>query len=704
MPHRDLPSDEALLATLLDEGRLALLAETGLPGSPPEEIFELFTRLAARLTNSPTSLLTFVDDARQYFKSAVGLHEPWATRRTSPLTHSFCKYVVALNAPLVVDDAREHPVLRLNRGTTEAGIVAYAGVPIYADESRRHPIGALCVIDGVSRTYDDETVKTLSDLAMACQATLDARLAKERLGARERVLEEAQSLARFGWFFIDAFDEVLVLSKPLSEHLLPPQALQTALPGDGQGGRRIPISEFRSALDDEGRSAFDAARAQALAEGAARCEVTYVFPGAARRHLSIGLRRFLRSHGNGIVGAVSDVTDERLREVRERSLDLKLAETQRLESLGVLAGGVAHDFNNLLGVVMGASSLLRIEHPNLEGPDAPLHQIETAARRASELATQLLSYAGRSNATLTEVDGAALVGDTLTLLGAMLPKRTRLVFRTNGGPAPVLADSAQLRQVILNLVLNASEALEGKDGVVDVETRVEHVARDAFRLAPVGSDCLAGRYFVVSVRDHGTGIAEQHLPRIFEPFFTTKLEGRGLGLSAVLGIVRRHAGALVVESSVDGEHHGTTFRVYLPLAANATAPVNSSDSTPAVLVVDDEAALRNLFGRMMKHLGFKPLLAASGREALSLHREHGATIALAILDLTMPDLDGVQTQEHLAAQGFAAPTLFVSGYAAPDDIADLTAGPNVRFLQKPFTIPELEAAIAAILPNREKKG
>jgi signal transduction histidine kinase len=403
----------------------------------------------------------------------------------------------------------------------------------------------------------------------------------------------------------------------------------------------------------------------------------------------------VRAHGGGasaVVSVLLDVSAERKAEQERERFRERMLHAQKLESLGLLAGGVAHDFNNLLVSVLGHASLL------LRGlaTDSPLRRhalaIETAATRAGEVARQMLAYAGRSQLRQEHVDLSALVHETAELLRVSVPRRAELRLELAPALALVLGDATQLRQVVLNLITNAAEALP--EGTGQITLRSGEQSREAIDVARcIGApDLRAPRFAFLEVRDTGSGMDAATLLRIFDPFFTTKATGRGLGLSAVLGIVRGHHGALFVDSTAGG---GTCMRVLLPVAERG-ARLRTATSEPAplapvpgtlVLVVDDEPEIRTVARHMLEALGFTVETADDGQQGLAACAR--TRFALVLLDMTMPGLDGSTTLSRLRARQPELRVLLTSGYERPPDRAP--------FLQKPFSLAELEHAIRAAL-------
>ncbi len=402
-------------------------------------------------------------------------------------------------------------------------------------------------------------------------------------------------------------------------------------------------------------------------------------------------------------GLMVDATARAQAEAREREFDRKLLETQKLESLGVLAGGIAHDFNNLLASMLGNASLVRLELPPGDPSQARLAQVETAARRAADLCAQLLAYAGRGTVPTSRVDLSALVRECVALLEVSHGKGTRLDLQLPASLPAVVADSTQVRQVVMNLVINAAEAIGDRTGVITVSTFAATATPEELRGGVGAPELPGGLYAGLEVRDTGGGIPAAVLARIFEPFFTTKFSGRGLGLSAVLGIVRSHRGALFVASEPG---KGTAFRLLLPAAApgdDAAGPALAGpgaaadaggDAEGGVLVVDDEPAVRDLAALALRQAGFEVFVAADGFEALELWRRHPEMIDAVLLDLTMPRLSGEETLRRLREAGATLPVILMSGYSAQESMRRAADHGAVAFLPKPFELRELIGLVA----------
>jgi PAS domain S-box-containing protein len=402
-------------------------------------------------------------------------------------------------------------------------------------------------------------------------------------------------------------------------------------------------------------------------------------------------------------GIARDVTEQKRREEERELLERRLQQTQKLESLGILAGGIAHDFNNLLTGILGHISLLRM-HPSCSPEIAQhAHHVEIAAARAADLCRQMLAYSGKGRFSVRRLELDELVRETTQLLELSIAKKTSLALTLRAPRATVEADATQLQQVVMNLVLNASEACEDHEGVVEVTTGVAAVTHEELRDAFLAPDLPGGNYVFVQVSDNGSGMSPDTLARIFDPFFTTKFTGRGLGLSAVLGIVRGHSGAIRVESALG---RGTTFRVLLPENVGEVRGAESSRRPPdargtgRILVVDDEEIVRAVTARVLSMLGYAVVTAADGREAVDVLKASREPIDAVLMDLTMPKLDGVAAFEELRSLQPDLPVILMSGYNEQDAVARFAASGLAGFLQKPFSAEMLSAKIARALRKR----
>jgi PAS domain S-box-containing protein len=404
--------------------------------------------------------------------------------------------------------------------------------------------------------------------------------------------------------------------------------------------------------------------------------------------------RDARGQFDGAVAVLMDITGRKARELDRQRDESRRRETQRLESLGVLAGGVAHDFNNLLTGVLGNIALLRAEVG--EGASETVDLIEESATRAAALCRQMLAFSGRGAFVMKPAELSELVASSLTLVRSSLGGRHALTSALPKGLGRVLVDASQLSQVVVNLVMNASEAIGDRAGQITVNTRrvrLDRAALDQTYLAPALPE---GDYVELSVRDDGGGIAGEVKDRLFEPFVSTRGPGRGLGLSAVLGVVRGHQAAVEVSSEPG---RGTTVRLFFQVLPASSLEVERPERLPSsgpgrlVLVVDDEPLMRSTLRRMLTRQGFLVEEARDGLEALELMK--GLAPDLVLLDVSMPRLDGASTFLELRKRGAKMPVVLMSGYSEQDALQGVLRDDLAGFLQKPFAPDALARALEA---------
>ena len=402
-----------------------------------------------------------------------------------------------------------------------------------------------------------------------------------------------------------------------------------------------------------------------------------------------------------MAGTHTDITSLKAAETEREKLRLKMLDSQKLESLGVLAGGIAHDFNNLLTVILANATLARDEAETPASRTNRLGDIETAARRAADLCRQMLAYAGRGNFVVEHTDLGKLVRDTSHLLHVSISKKAHLELTLAPGLPAIEADVSQIQQVVMNLVINASDALGDTAGKISLVTRLGRP-----QATPTGAihsfDLPEGPCVCLEVHDTGQGMTPATLARVFDPFFTTKFAGRGLGLAAVLGIVRAHHGALAVESTPG---RGSCFRLFLPAASaarGATAAVPAVPLPPrpvegTILIADDEPVVLSTTDHLLRRHGYQTVLATDGLEAVRHFEANPKGFAAVLLDLTMPGLDGAEALRKIRALNPDVRVLLMSGYSEQDVLARVRDQGPVPVLRKPFTHEILLARIAEVI-------
>ncbi len=398
----------------------------------------------------------------------------------------------------------------------------------------------------------------------------------------------------------------------------------------------------------------------------------------------------------GFTGIIRDITER-------KKLQEELIQSQKLEAIGRLAGGVAHDFNNLLSGILGYASYAK----SLAQPDSKiwrsLNLVQNSSEKAADLTRQLLGFSRRATYQAQTVDVNALISEVLKLMGRTINENVVVKQKLSPNLYCVEADVTQIQQAILNLCLNANDAMEGKGGILNLETRNVFFKKGGY--SPHQLNLSTGRYVQITINDTGVGMDEVTMRKMFDPFFTTKKVGRGtgLGLALAYGIVKSHGGNIVCSSAPD---HGSTFRIYLPVAKKAVCSAKSkrriiSDDFPTghetILVVDDEEVIRHLAKDVLKSLGYRIIVASSGKEAIRLYEKRSADVALVILDMIMPQMIGEEIYAELKKIRPDLKIILSSGYSRDGATTRLLKEGAAAFVQKPYTMGNLARVVRKIL-------
>ena len=409
--------------------------------------------------------------------------------------------------------------------------------------------------------------------------------------------------------------------------------------------------------------------------------------------------------GREVMAVVSrDVTEVvRAREER-RHMDEQIQSTQKLESLAVLAGGVAHDFSNLLTGILGHSELALMDLGRSMPSRGAIEHIQRGARRAAELCDQLRAYSGRGQFLVEPVCVSSLVREMSPLVEAAVQRKTVLEYELSDDAPLVDADASQIRQVVMNLVTNASEAMEGRAGVITISTGAIACPREYLNGCYMGEQLPEGDYVFLEVQDTGFGIDPETIEHVFEPFFSTKFTGRGLGLAAVSGIVRGHGGTLHVKSEPSA---GSAFRVLLPRSELQRSEYEGRPAAPLyqgqgrVLLVDDEELVRTVGTTILERFGFEVLCAAGGHEAIEVFGEHRGELRFVILDTNMPDLSGRETYDALRKIDASVPLMLCSGYSEMQTMRAFGGAGSHVFLRKPYDVEVVSRRVRELLEPGE---
>ncbi len=408
----------------------------------------------------------------------------------------------------------------------------------------------------------------------------------------------------------------------------------------------------------------------------------------------------------GSLGIFRDITEKQRADQERLNFERQLQQTQKLESLGVLSGGIAHDFNNILMAVLGNAELALDEVSSIPAARESITNITIAAHRAAELCRQMMAYSGKASFVQEPVDLCGLVAEMIHLLKTSISRKVVMNLNLAPNLPAVHGDPSQMRQIAMNLIINAADAIGDQGGVITITVNTMHCKEEHLRGTQLDNTLTPGKYVYLEVTDTGCGMDAETQARIFEPFFTTKFTGRGLGLSAVMGIIKTHKGGLKLVS-LPGQ--GTTFRVLFP-ATEVSADGRSPERLPTpievsekrvVLVADDEEMLRTLAGKMIERMGFAVLTAADGREAVDLYRDRGAEIDVVMLDMTMPNMDGAEAFKELYKLNPDIRVLIASGHTAKEVSACFGERSPGAYLQKPFTFGKLKEVLTSVMSTSE---
>ncbi|MBF0543573.1 MAG: PAS domain S-box protein [Candidatus Riflebacteria bacterium] len=404
---------------------------------------------------------------------------------------------------------------------------------------------------------------------------------------------------------------------------------------------------------------------------------------------------------SGIIGIATDITERKRSEGEQTKLQSMILQMKKLEGLGALAGGIAHDFNNLLTAIMGNIDLGILNLPPENESKKSLEAAKKASQQAANLCRQMLAYSGKSHFVVKPLNLNEEIFEMIKILEISIPKNITLKCDLSHDLPLIEADEVQIRQVIMNLVINASEAITTNIGIISISTKTELCQKQFFQDIWYNFTHPDGMYVCLEISDTGCGMSKETIEKIFDPFYTTKFTGRGLGLPAVLGIVHGHKGAIKIESKLG---KGTTFQVYFPPSTEIPQPSERSipnhsnwQGQGTILFVDDEAVLRELGEKLLRRAGFKVITAADGKEAIFKFSESMGEIVCVILDLIMPNVDGEEAFKKLRNLKPDIRVLISTGFCEQEVIKRFEGEGLVDFLQKPYQYSNIVEKLEEIL-------
>lgn len=400
-----------------------------------------------------------------------------------------------------------------------------------------------------------------------------------------------------------------------------------------------------------------------------------------------------------------DITGRKRAEEEKLTLEQQIQQAQKLESLGVLAGGIAHDFNNILTIISGNCYLAKMDSDNSE---TYLPNIEKASERAAELCRQMLAYAGETQTAHSQINIVDLVDELVKMLRTTLPQNAVIKQGSSMDIPLIKADASQISQIVMNLIINASEAIGEVQGEIRVSLTKTELKSDEPIKDHQGKTITPGWYVYLEVTDNGSGMDDETKQRIFEPFYTTKFVGRGLGMSAVRGIVMSHCGALQLFSQPG---QGTTFKVYLPVQISesveneSTLQVSSEvwQGCGTILLVEDDEQVKSIAGAMLRELGFFVIEASNGKDALELYRQNAADITMVMTDMGMPVMDGYELFSELKKLKPELPILISSGFGDVEVTSKIACDDITGLVSKPYRFDLLQEMVKSVLEGAQSK-
>ncbi|MDA0788685.1 MAG: response regulator [Proteobacteria bacterium] len=400
-------------------------------------------------------------------------------------------------------------------------------------------------------------------------------------------------------------------------------------------------------------------------------------------------------------------SNELLQEYRRENqrLELQFTQAQKLESLGALAGGIAHDFNNMLTSMLGYASLAMKKLPPSSEVRKDLYMVISGARQAVDLTSKMLTYAGKGAIAFESMDISRAVDNMSSLINSIVPRKIRVVNNVVRDLPQMLGDPVQVGQIVMNLVANAVDAIDGESGTIEVSTGLTRVDKVQLRQCLFADGAAEGAYLYVGVKDTGKGMAAGQIDRIFDPFYSEKGVSKGLGLSSISGIVRQHRGFVQVVS-VPGK--GSEFYMYFPVLAyeegQFTGQVPTRSDTMlrgAILVADDDPRIRSLISSILEGESYRLKAVEDGREAMDEITHHGEEFCLFLLDCTMPKMSGTEVYQQLRSSGSDTPVILISGYHQDQVVRNVGHDEHAYFIKKPFNVDELVRQVEAALAKAE---
>jgi len=684
-------------ALRLNEARLeSLLRISQHKFTTAPELMDVALEEALLLTGSKIGFINYFDEETRQFtrnswsRDVMDECRICGSQTGHPLEEAgMWAEAVRQRRPIVINDFHApHPLMK---GYPEGHAVLhrFMSIPVFSDSSIVAAIG----VANKASAYDDADIRQLTLLMDAVWKIVQQKRTEE---SRNKALAFAEALLAQSPMGVRVFDG------ETGGCIMANQAAADIAEGNVEALLRQNFRKLRSWSEARLTPLAD----QVLDDGQARrVETDLHTTFGKQKTVAYYLSRFVVEEKQHLLVFGRDITERKRLEEENRRIEEQMLHVQKLESLGVLAGGIAHDFNNILMTVLGNADLALIRLAPASPARDNILKIEQAARQAADLARQMLAYSGRGQFVIETLDLNAVIEEMSHMLELSTSKKALLRYNLAGNIPAIDADATQMRQIIMNLVINASEAIGERSGVIAISTGVAECDRDYLSEMWIVDQLPEGLYVFLEIADTGCGMDRETASKIFEPFFTTKFAGRGLGMAATLGIIRGHKGAIKVYSE---KGIGTTFKILLPVSGGdrdrppALLPSSQAwQGSGTVLLVDDEETIRALGQEMLTVFGYRVLTACDGRDALEVYRRNRDEIVCVILDLTMPHMDGEQAFRELRRECPGLRVIISSGYNEQDVARRFVGKGLAGFIQKPYKLSELRQKMREIFEIRQ---